>query len=345
MNAKRYILAGLLLVIATTAYSTKKSVLLATEENLNTYRKEGLKSFFHSDSIPEDLIKDPNKMDPDSLITVRTIDRQGKPVPYCRIVFVNRDEKTTRPFHETATNENGYAYCDVLGETFSINAHLYEYNPASKASYSQHKKIGELYNAHDNKLITVVWDPFPTGTGKIEGLVSDQHGKPLKKFELTLNYLQGVQTDWSESYSTYQSIEVNNTQGRFELAGLAPKTYSYMIRAEDYSAYARDYDMGNFTIPEEPNAMVRLDIKVEAKELLYGRAFYHDGSPVDKGSWRLWFEKYPPEQMSPTRGRSFGLGMDPNGFFRVTLSKKERQELLQCTGGNVEISDFSGTIG
>ena len=318
---------------------------LATEVDLNICREEGLKSFFHSSSIPEDLIKDPNKMDPDALITVRTIDHEGKSVPYSRIVFVNRDEKTTRSFHETATNKDGYAYCDLISDTFSINAHLYEYNPKTKDLCSQHKKIGELYNVQHNKLVTVKWDPFPTGSGKVEGHVLDQYGKPLTKFKIRLRYLQGVLTDWSESYSTYQSIEVDNPQGHFEVGELAPRTYSYMIRAEDYSAYAWDFDMGQFTIPEEPNSIVELNIEVEAKELLYGRAYYLDGSPVNRGVWTLWFEKYPPEQMSHERGRYFALGMDLNGFFRVTLSEKERGELLQCTEGWVDISDSSGLIG
>ena len=66
---------------------------------------------------------------------------------------------------------------------------------------------------------------------------------------------------------------------------------------------------------------------------------------LNRGVWTLWFEKYPPEQMSHERGRYFALGMDPNGFFRVTLSEKERGELLQCTEGWVDISDSSGLIG
>jgi len=284
-------------------------------------------------------------MDPDALITVRTIDHEGKPVPYSRIVFVNRDEKTTRSFHETATNKDGYAYCDLISDTFSINAHLYEYNPKTKDLRSQHKKIGELYNVQHNKLVTVKWDPFPTGSGKIEGEVLDQYGKPLTKFNLTVNYLQGVREDWSESYWTYQRIEVDNLQGHFELGKLAPRTYSYMVRVEDYAAYVWDFDMGRFTIPEEPNSIVRHNIEVETKELLYGRAFYRDGSPVNRGYYTLWFEKYPPEKMSRDQGRYFALGMGPNGFFRAALSQKERKEILQCTGGYVDIKDRSGMIG
>ncbi|UCE48370.1 MAG: hypothetical protein JSW47_22585, partial [Phycisphaerales bacterium] len=104
---------------------------------------------------------------------------------------------------------------------------------------------------------------------------------------------------------------------------------------------------GQFTIPEEPNSVIHFDIEVEAKDLYYGRAVYDDDMPVERGGYRLWFELYGPEKRLQyhTRGEGFGDRIDPNGFFRVALSQKEREELIRCTGGNVEISDRSGTIG
>lgn len=313
---------------------------MGSEDNLDAYRKEGLK-LFQPGLDPEELIKDPNKMDPEALITVRTVDHKGRPVPYCRVVFVDRDEKTTRSFHETATNTEGYTYCDVIASTFSIMANSYEYDSKTKIYRSQHKKIAELYNVQNNKLITVKWDPFPTGSGKIEGRVLDQYNKPLTKFKIRLSYLQGVRTDWSESYSTYQSIEVDNPQGHYELEGLAPRTYSYMIRAEDYAAYTWDFDMGRFTIPEEPNAVVRLDIKVEAKELRYGQAFYYDGMPVYPGSFQLWFEKYSPEKRLEYHvpGEGYRNRIHPNGLFRVPLSQQERKKFMKTSRGYVIIDD------
>ena len=120
-----------------------------------------------------------------------------------------------------------------------------------------------------------------------------------------------------------------------------------MMRDKDYSAYVWDFDMGQFTIPAEPDSVVRLDIEVEAKDLYYGRAVYEDDMPVERGGYRLWFELYGPEKRRQfhTRGEGFGDRIDPNGFFRVALSRKEHEELHECTGGHVEISDRSGTIG
>lgn len=315
--------------------------------DLNAYRKAGLESYLGTSGALQVLIKDPNKMDPTSLITVRAVDSGGRPVPYCRIVFVARDENTTRSFHDAATNKDGYAYCDVIGKTFSINAHLYEFVPNTKARRSQHQKIGKLYSAENDRLVKIAWNPFPTGPGRLEGRVHDQHGRPLTNFILTLKYLQGVQTDWSESYSTYQSVPFRSADGHFELEGLAPRTYSYMVRAEDYSAYVWDFDMGHLTIPETPNSVLRTDIEVEAKQLLYGQAFYDDGQPVHSGSYRLWFEKYSPEKRLKfhTGGRSYGDAIDPNGLFRIGLSMQERRELFECTGGYASIGDRSGTLG
>ena len=44
--------------------------------------------------------------------------------------------------------------------------------------------------------------------------------------------------------------------------------------------------MGQFTIPDERDAAAKLDIEVEAKQLLYGRAVYGDGSPVYELKYR-----------------------------------------------------------
>ncbi len=48
-----------------------------------------------------------DRMDPTRMITVRTVDAHGAPLPFCQVTFVDRDEKVTRRFHETGTDEQG----------------------------------------------------------------------------------------------------------------------------------------------------------------------------------------------------------------------------------------------
>ena len=316
-------------------------------EGVNARRKAGLKLYYRSRATLDDLIRDPNQMASDSLITVRAVDCEGKPVSYCRILFVDRDETTTRVLYERATDAEGCAYCDTLGETFSINAGLYEHDPATGASCSQHKKIGTLYHTRQDKLVTVKWGPFPTGTGTVEGQVLDQYGRPVPKFELTLRYLRGVLTDWSDSYSTYQSMQVEGPQGRFRWEGLPARTYSCMVIPKDRIAYVWDDDMSRFTVADEPNAVVHADVMIEAKALSYGQAFYHDGAPVHPGSFQLWFKKYSPEERM--RYHTFGEGyrnrIEADGRFRIPLSQQQMKDFLGVSQGDVIIEDADGEIG
>ncbi|MHC4753804.1 MAG: M56 family metallopeptidase [Planctomycetota bacterium] len=302
------------------------------------FRKEGWKIFMGGHL--EERIKDKEKMDPESLITVRTVDHKGNPIPYCRVTFVDRDEKTTHDSHEAATDDKGYTYCDKIGGTFSITAAAFGYVPETKVYRYQLKKMAKLYNAQDKSVITIRWDPFPTGKGKIKGKVRDQHGKTLKKFELQIKQQKGRSDDWSESYTTIECIKVEDPQGYFELTGLAPGKYTYRVRAEDYSAYVWDFDMGQFTITEEPDALVQLDIEVEAKELLYGRAVYEDGTPVYPGTFALWFEIYPPR--SAEFGRHFGGWIEPDGLFRAALSREEHKDFMKTSQGYVNIKNGDG---
>ncbi|MHC4647473.1 MAG: M56 family metallopeptidase, partial [Planctomycetota bacterium] len=316
----------------------------ATPDTVSLANRKRAYEHYEGDDLIQ-RIKSRDQMDPESLITVRTLDHQGDPVPYCRITFVDRDEKTTRHFYETATDQNGYAYCDQIQDTFSIIAGAFDYVPETAVYRSQDRKIGTLYNCQDNRLVTVQWPPFPTGPGKVKGRVHDQYGQPLTKFKLQINQRKGERQDWSESYETFQYLEVEHPQGHFQLTDLAPGKYVCGVRAKYLAAYASQYDMDEFVIPEAPQAAVHKDIEVEAKELLYGQAVYQDGSPLEKGGYTLWFEKDPPERRSRWGGRRFSLRMEPHGVFRVALSRRERRDLFQCTGGYVDIRDHSGKIG
>ena len=92
--------------------------------------------------------------------------------------------------------------------------------------------------------------------------------------------------------------------------------------------------------------MVRLDIEVEAKDSLYGRALYQDERHRSiREAGPAWFEKYDQAKIVQNfgqAGRSFSLGTKPDGSFRVVLSRQEREDLIKTTGGKVEIHGEGG---
>ncbi len=168
----------------------------------------------------------------------------------------------------------------------------------------QLKKIAKLYDANDRPLIALGWDPFPSGSGKVIGRVHDQHGRPLTQYYLNLTRYVGERLDWSDAEGIGISLPITDIDGRFEVGGLPPGTYTAMVRHFDYPTHVWSFDGPKFTIPDGASAVARLDVDVEAKDRLYGRAQYQDGAPVFPGRWIAWFEKYDQARIVQNNGQT-----------------------------------------
>ena len=276
------------------------------------------------------------KLDASRLITVRTVDSARKPVPFCRVTFVDRGDGTeTVSFHDAGTDEQGRAYCDKIDRAFSLCVQRFDFLPGQLASRYESRTMAKIYHAQDRPEITIQWDQFPRGTGRVVGKVHDQQRRPLKQYYLTLTRGIGEQHDWSDATSYAISLPVIDPEGRYEVADLPPGTYTVMVRDFDYSAYVWTFDGPKITIPAEPHAVVPFNVEVEAKELFYGRAVYEDGTPVSRGSWRTMFKKDITERFG---GEGFSMFIEKDGTFRVPLSRQEHQQLLANSNGMVEVS-------
>jgi hypothetical protein len=289
-----------------------------------------------------------DRMDPTRMITIPSVDSDGAPLTFCRVTFVDRDEKVTREFHHAGTDDLGYAYCDKIDGTFSIIVQRFDFLPERMASRWQFKKIAKLHDTKDRPFIAVAWEPFPSGSGKVIGRVHDQHGRPLTQYYLTLTSEVGERLGWSDAESIGIKVPITHREGRFEVYGLRAGAYTAVVRHFDSPTHVWLWDGPKFNIPDGRGAVARLDVEVEAKELLYGRALYDDGAPVYPGMWTAWFEKYDPARIMEyhgQRGRSFSLRTQPDGSFRVALSRQEREDLIKATGGRVEISVEGRTVG
>ncbi|MBN1974378.1 MAG: redoxin domain-containing protein [Sedimentisphaerales bacterium] len=267
---------------------------------------------------------------PSQLITLQTLDENGDPAPFCRVVFVDRvpsNPSQVNFFHDNGTDEKGYAYYDKFSGPFTFNVQRFDFIPENFAQRYQFMRLEELHYTKDHETISFKWPPFPTGTGKVKGRIHNQYGKPLTEYYLTVTHdIKGSAQSSEDNYGIGYKIPVTNPEGRFEINDLPSGKYTAMVRVFDYPTHVYSFNMGEFTITDEPDSITEFVLEVEAKELFYGRAFYKDGSPVYPAFYELLFPT--TEQIWPT---------EKDGSFRVAITKKELQDLMETTEGRINI--------
>ena len=206
-----------------------------------------------------------------------------------------------------------------IPQRFSLCVQRFDMRPGQFASRYEYRILPQVVDARSRPTISVKWDAWPTGTGKLVGRIHDQYQRPLKEYYLTLARRIGEQHDWSGSNEYAIETPVMDAQGRYEVGELPPGAYTVMVRHFDYPAYAWSFDGPKVTIPDAPGAVVHFAMEVEAKELFYGRAVYQDGKPVSSGGWTARFSHDPT---SASGGKNFSLGIEKDGVFRVPLSRE-----------------------
>ncbi|HVC97554.1 MAG TPA: redoxin domain-containing protein [Pirellulales bacterium] len=281
----------------------------------------------------------PEKLDPTRLITVRTFDAEGNVLPFSSVTLASfrRDApaKIDR-FFELTSDDKGYAYCDQIDGRFKLMTSRFDTVPEQFANLGEFKELAGVFDAQDRPVVTVTWEPYPTGRGEISGRVHDQNGRPLTEYFLTLTYQEGDPRRAGHTYSHWLHLPVTDAEGRFQVNGLAPGVYKVRVRHFDYPTHAWSFDGPEVTVPEQPDATAEIDVEVEAKELRYGRAVFNDGTPVAHGGYIAWFKRHDADR----RGTGFSLGTARDGSFRVALSRAEREQLAANSKGSIEVYDY-----
>ena len=282
---------------------------------------------------------------PTAPFTVRTVDSQGRPVPFCRISVAQRwaqQPQKVYEFHQTGTNARGSALMDKFIGPFSITAYRRQSDPAVFTSRGQSRRFARIYDTQDRPDISVTWEPFPVGTGTATGQVRDQYGRLLKGYCISLVQDHGDRVSMDDYTSFSYHMPVIDREGRYRFEALPSGTYRASVRSFDYMAFADSFEMARITIPPTPNAVVETTIPIEAKELLYGRILRADGKPPDHGGYTIPFERRDPQKQW---WRAFSWKLEPDGSFRVCLSWQERLDCMNNCGGMVEISEGSRKMG
>jgi hypothetical protein len=275
------------------------------------------------------------KMDPTNLIMVRTHDPDGNPLPFCQVgvsQLLRNGPRIDRTYY-LSTDALGRGYLDSVRGKYTLFVHVQDFIPDSLSQRFYGQNYSAVHDTSDPHVVELVVNPPPTGTAEISGRVQNQFGQPLREFYLRLS--PQAEPDKKDSRAGLVTPFMS-ADGRYSVKNVAPGEYKVEIRHFDYPTHVyRQQDFPLVVVPETPNAAVLADFTVEAKELLYGQAFYDDGAPALYGVWSASFVK---DAMGRTTG--FGLGFDPSGKFRVCLSAKERQQVLENFAGLVKLTVY-----
>ena len=281
----------------------------------------------HTVRDTRNFVGDWPQMDPEQLVTVRTVDANEHPVPYCQVTFTTREGEKNYQFFHAASDQKGYCFRDDLKRTFYLILQRSDFDPVTLAERHQYKRIPELYNPANRPTIRVLCEAFPAGAGKVTGRVYNQLGQAVTGFHLNISSSHGERMGWGEYENVTMRIPVIDPDGGFEVRGLAPATYKITASAFDYRTHVYEWDVDRtFTIPERANSEVHVDIELEARELLFGLAVFDDGTPVNPGGWT-----------AHTGGMGFSLGTEKDGSFRVAVSKEEREALNKNYDGMIDV--------
>lgn len=263
------------------------------------------------------------KMDPSRLVSVRTVDESGKPVPFCLVTFRQGG------FSSFGSDHHGLVYRDDLTNPFSLSVRSADFDPNTLAERWQYLSPQETYDPRGHHNIEVTIEPFPVGTGSFAGTVHNQYGEPLTEYHLN------VLSQAGGNHSFGMRIPVVSESGAFEVTQLRPGTYTVSASAFDYDThvYQRGGDRLQVTIPNASETPIAVNIELEARNLWYGQAQFDDGSPVSEGSWSGIHDS-----------RVFSMNINRDGTFRVTATEAEKADLEKHSAGMIEVSTHGDNV-
>ncbi len=258
-----------------------------------------------------------DKMNPDNLLQGRVTGPDGKPIPYAQIVL--HEYKTKRASYRmlhSGTDEEGHFYLDKMDWPYRIQVIWDEKLPEALGT-RQHFII-KRRALRGRQKVDFKFDVFPLGTAVLKGRVVDQDNKPVGEFHLFVR----TKIDWSDWHKdadgdyrvTSYRIPFISEDGSFELSGLPSGVFE--ARVIPFNVQAYEFHQG-LEVGLEDGKTTEAELRVKAKNVLYGRALFEDGKTpaADEIHIIVTVGRGGP-------GRGVG-GVDSDGYFTVHFNDRE----------------------
>ncbi len=295
-------------------------------------------SGWYNERVSKDFISDWSELETSNLLQGHLRLSSGQPVPYGLIqVREYRPNARSIAAPDLGTNERGEYRCDEIAWPYRVNALRYEMLPSILGYRVQQHFDSQVLEG--SQTVNFTFEPFATGTAKVQGQVLTQTGEPLQEYFLScdvgdIDFAEKSKQLNGERYSmTTYRIPCINPEGRFYIAGLPAGACRIHVVPFNIQAYelnwGQEYDLMS-------NEVTEVLITVTQKNIYYGRILFKDGTPalVDSQKTKI---------LMPAGGRAIVLAeIESDGTFSLRLDEREitslqngSAKLIVTIGGEV----------
>ncbi len=293
-------------------------------------------SGWYNKAVSRDFLGDWERLDGENMLQGRVTGPGGRPVPFA-MVQVREHKPGARSIAapNCGTSEQGYYKCDRIAWPYRVGVLRREPIPSVLGYRHQYLSYNRVFEG--SQTIDLQFEPFPGGDARLNGKVVDQNGDPLTEFHIDVS----TKIDWEvmknpdgEFYKTAgYHIPFVSADGTFELGGLPDADVRVRVIPFQIQAYS-SHRAEELVLSTGRTSTIEL--KVTAKNVLFGRVLFKDGSPAVikpprwKGARTRVSARY--EDM-PWAGTSATIEAD--GYFAIHV---DEQELAALRSGRAQLT-------
>lgn len=281
--------------------------------------------WFNSE-VSRDFIGDWKDMDTESLLQGRVTGPGGQSVAFAT-VQIREYKLGARSIRapNRGTNEQGYYKYDGINWPYMIGVLRYQLMPAVLGYRHQYMFYNRVFEGPET--VDCQFDNPLEGNACVQGHVRDQQGNPLKGFFVDVS----TKMDWEvrknpdgKFYSmTGYRVPFTANDGRFKLDDLP--TGDAQVRVIPFNIRSYEWHRGE-ELRLAAGQTTAINLEVVAKDVLYGRVLFRDGSPavIRPAPW----PGAATSILLTMRFRARGIAdLDDEGYFAAHLSDEEVEML------------------
>lgn len=309
---------------------TARAEVLVSEE----FQKHA--SGWHNKNVSREFLGDWERLDGENLLQGHVTGPDGRPVPFAEVQVREYNPGASGiAAPDCGTSEQGFYKCDRIAWPYRVGVLRHEPIPSVLGYRHQYLYYNRVFEG--SQTIDFRFDSFPRGDAKLNGRVIDQNGEPLTEFHIDVS----TKMDWeviknpdSKFYKIAgYRVPFVSKDGTFELGGLPEGEVRVHVIPFQNQAYSWHRSEEIVLSGGETST---IELKVIAKNVLFGRVLFKDGSPavIKPPRWK----GAKTSILQTSRGMSMMLGaatVDDDGYFAVHL---DEQEMAALRSGRVELA-------